>query len=118
MEGATGVAHREHLLPGGNDYERARKWRTSDVNAAVDAAIVGHFGTPVVLVTGADDLCREASEDLPGVHTVEVKHALGPSACASLTPRRTSKMIREAAERAVRDRARFEPVRVASPVKL
>src|SRR5262249_31429290 len=39
MEGATGVAHREHLLPGGNDYERARKWLTGDVNAAVEGAV-------------------------------------------------------------------------------
>ena len=39
MEGATGVAHREHLMPGGNDYERARRWLTSDVNAAVEGAV-------------------------------------------------------------------------------
>ena len=39
MEGATGVAHREHLMPGGNDYERARGWLTSDVNAAVEGAV-------------------------------------------------------------------------------
>lgn len=210
MEGATGVAHREHLLPGGNDYERARKWLTSDVNAAVqgavdagadevyvndghgnmrniiiddlheaarlvvgpaqsknkplvqvtgiesekfdaamlvgfhsragtpqgllshtwvgmlvheirlqgkvageallDAAIIGHYGTPVVLMTGADDACREARADLgDDLITVEVKKALGPSACASLTPRRTAPMIREAAARAVRERAKRKP---------
>jgi D-aminopeptidase len=39
MEGATGVAHREHLMPGGNDYERARGWLTSDVNYFVYLAV-------------------------------------------------------------------------------
>lgn len=219
MEGATGVAHREHLLPGGNDYERARRWLTSDVNAAVegavaagatevyvndghgnmrnllldelheaarlvvgpaqarnkplvqvtgieeggfeaamlvgfhsragtpggllshtwvgmlvheirlqgrpagetllDAAIVGHYGTPVVLVTGADDVVREAKADLGAdLETVEVKRALGPSACATLVPKRTRAMIREAAERAVRERARRRPWTTTPPVAM
>lgn len=38
MEGATGVCHREHLLPGGDDYAYARRWLTEDVNAAVRGA--------------------------------------------------------------------------------
>lgn len=219
MEGATGVAHREHLLPGGNDYERARRWLTSDVNAAVqgavdagadevyvndghgnmrniiiddlheaarlvvgpaqsknkplvqvtgietekfdaamlvgfhsragtlggllshtwvgllvheirlqgkvageallDAAIVGHYGVPVVLVTGADDACREAKADLgDDLIAVEVKKALGPSACASLTPKRTAPMIREAASRGVRERASRKPWTTTSPVTM
>ena len=219
MEGATGVAHREHLLPGGNDYERARRWLTSDVNAAVegavaagatevyvndghgnmrnlliddlheaarlvvgpaqarnkplvqvtgieeggfeaamfvgfhsragtpggllshtwvgmlvheirlqgrpagetllDAAIIGHYGTPVVLVTGADDLVREARADLgDNLPAVEVKRVLGPSATASLTPKRTSAMIRKAAEAAVRDRARRKPWKATPPITM
>jgi D-amino peptidase len=219
MEGATGVAHREHLMPGGNDYERARRWLSSDVNAAIegavaagatdvwvndghgnmrnlildelheaarvvigpaqaqnkplvqvsgieqggfeaalfvgfhsragtpggllshtwvgmlvheirlqgkvagetllDAAIVGHYGTPVVMVTGADDVCREARGDLgDDLTTVEVKRVLGPSACASHTPKRTAAMIRGAAERAVRERARRKPWTTSSPVTM
>lgn len=38
MEGATGVCHRDHLLAGGQDYERARHWLTSDLNAAIEGA--------------------------------------------------------------------------------
>jgi D-amino peptidase len=219
MEGATGVAHREHLLPGGNDYEKARSWLTSDVNAAVegavaagatdvlvndghgnmrnilldhlheaarlvvgpaqarnkplvqvtgieeggfeaamlvgfhsragtpggllshtwvgmlvheirlqgkpagetllDAAIVGHYGVPVVLVTGADDVVREARADLGAdLPAVEVKKALGPSATSSWTPRRTHALIRDAAEKAVRDRSRRRPWTTTPPVTM
>jgi D-amino peptidase len=219
MEGATGVAHREHLMPGGNDYERARRWLTSDVNAAVegavragatdvlvndghgnmrnillddlheaarlvvgpaqsvqkpliqvtgieeggfeaalfvgfhsragtpcgllshtwvgmlvheirlqgkpaseallDAAIVGHYGCPVVLVTGADDVCREAKADLgEDLAVVEVKKALGPTACASFTPKRTFGMIRDAAQIAVVERKKRRPWTTTAPVVL
>jgi len=39
MEGATGVCHRDHLVPGGQDYEKARHWLTGDINAAIDGAL-------------------------------------------------------------------------------
>lgn len=217
MEGATGVAHRDHVVPGGRDYERARTWLTGDVSAAVegavaagadevwvsdghgdmrnllvdelpeearvvigpaqsrnrplvqmtgiddgdfdaallvgfhsragtpggllshtwvgalvheirlqgfpagesllDAAIAGHYGTPVVLVTGGDDVCREVHADLgDDLETVAVKRVLGPSACASLTPKRAQALIREAAERAVRARAGRRPWTTTPPV--
>jgi D-amino peptidase len=219
MEGATGVAHRDHLMPGGHDYERAREWLTGDVAAAVDgavaagadevwvndghgtmrnllvdrlpeaarvvigpaqarnkplvqvtgieegefeacllvgfhsragtpggllshtwvgmlvheirlqgrpagetlldAAIVGHYGVPVVLVTGGDDVCREARADLgEDLATVAVKRVLGPSACASWTPRRAQQEIRAAAEHAVRDRRRRSPWTTTPPVEM
>lgn len=39
MEGATGIVHRDQLMPGGYDYERGRKLLTGDVVAAVEAAL-------------------------------------------------------------------------------
>ncbi|MHC4952478.1 MAG: M55 family metallopeptidase [Planctomycetota bacterium] len=48
MEGITGVCHRDHLVAGGQDYERARRWMTSDVNAAVEGAIAGGASEIVV----------------------------------------------------------------------
>ncbi len=51
MEGATGVCHRDHLLAGGQDYEKARRWLTGDVNAAVEGA-VDAGATEVVVADG------------------------------------------------------------------
>ncbi|MHC4339141.1 MAG: M55 family metallopeptidase [Planctomycetota bacterium] len=51
MEGATGVCHRDHLIPGGQDYERARSWLTGDVNAAVEGALEAG-ATDVVVADG------------------------------------------------------------------
>lgn len=39
MEGATGVAHREHLVPGGDDFQAARRWYTADVAAVVEGCV-------------------------------------------------------------------------------
>jgi D-amino peptidase len=51
MEGAPGVCHRDHLVPGGQDYERARLWLTGDVNAAVEGAFAAG-ATDVVVADG------------------------------------------------------------------
>ncbi len=51
MEGATGVCHRDHLLAGGQDYEKARRWLTGDVNAAVEGAFDAG-ATEVVVADG------------------------------------------------------------------
>ena len=56
MEGATGVCHREHLLPGGDDYQHARRWLTSDVNAAVESAFA--VGATDVLVADGHGTMR------------------------------------------------------------
>jgi len=48
MEGATGVCHRDHLVPGGQDYEKARHWLTGDVNAAVEGALAAGASDVVV----------------------------------------------------------------------
>ena len=63
MEGATGVAHREHLLPGGNDYERARKWLTGDVNAAVEGAVAAG-ATEVLVNDGHGNMRNVIIDDL------------------------------------------------------
>jgi D-amino peptidase len=51
MEGATGVCHRDHLVAGGQDYERARRWLTGDVNAVVEGCVAGG-ATDVVVADG------------------------------------------------------------------
>lgn len=56
MEGATGVCHRDHLMPGGQDYEAARGWLTGDVNAAVEGALAA--GATDVLVADGHGTMR------------------------------------------------------------
>lgn len=219
MEGVAGVCHRDHLVPGGQDYERARRWLTGEVNAAVtgaveagagevvvadghgtmrnllledlheaarivtgpaqarnrplgqlagiaegrydaalllgyhsragtpggllshtwvgmlvheirlngrpageallNAAIFGHFGVPVVFASGADDFCREVREELGAdLAVVETKRTLGPTACLSLSPARSQRLIREGVARALGARGGRTPLTIDPPVLL
>ena len=65
------------------------------------AAVCGHFGVPVVLLSGELAACREAEDWIAGIETVAVKKASGYQAAECLPPAVTHPMIREAAERAV-----------------
>ena len=65
MEGATGVVHRDQLVPEGKDYERARRLLTGDVLAAVEGAC--EAGAAEVLVNDAHGHMRNILiEELPG----------------------------------------------------
>ena len=63
MEGATGVCHRDQLVPGGQDYERARGWLTGDVNAAISGALAGG-ATEIVVADGHGTMRNLILDDL------------------------------------------------------
>ncbi len=83
----------------------------------LNAAIAGHYGVPVAMVSGDQAVVKEA-QDLVGdqIEAVVVKHAYGMNAARCLTPARTRPMIREAAERAVKKGAK--PLVLDTPITL
>jgi D-amino peptidase len=68
----------------------------------LNAALAGHFGVPVVLVTGDQSLVEEARSILGDIELVSVKQAHGMRAARCLAPSKARTLIREAAKRAVR----------------
>jgi D-amino peptidase len=69
---------------------------------AINAAICGGFGVPVGLVCGADDVAKEARDDLGDVEVAITKKAMGFNIAECWSPKATLPRIREAAARAVR----------------
>jgi D-amino peptidase len=70
----------------------------------INAALCGHFGVPVLLVTGDRAVCREGKELLgDGLTTVEVKEGLGRFSARMKTPRRARELIEEGARTALSD---------------
>lgn len=67
----------------------------------LNAAVCGHFGVPVLLVTGDQAVCAEATEFLGPVETAMVKLASGRMAAECWPPAVTWPKIQEAARRAV-----------------
>ena len=83
-----------------------------------NAAIAGHFGVPVVMVSGDDAVCAELREYLGDIEPAVVKWAKSFHSARSLTPQAGRELIREVAERAVRERDRFTPLDIGGPVTL
>ena len=80
----------------------------------ISAALAGHFGVPVALVTGDDKVIREMRGLLGnGFEGVEVKKGISRYSADCIPPEATSGMIRDAARRAMS--AEVKPYRVKSP---
>jgi D-amino peptidase len=83
-----------------------------------DAAIAGHFGVPVVLVTGDAAACREAEELLGEVEAVAVKEGVSRWAARMLPLEEARHRIREGAKRALASKERYTPFVIGPPVKV
>lgn len=84
----------------------------------IDAAILGYFEVPVGLVSGCRTAAQEAKTLLGRVETVVVKEGFSRNFAACLPPARSRKLIRETAEKAVRNAEDFKPFRINPPVTL
>ena len=86
-----------------------------------NAAVCGHFGAPVIMISGDQTACVEAVDLLGAVETAVVKQARGRMAAECLPPERSRQKIQEAAARAVRGlRAGQapEPLRLEAPIRV
>lgn len=67
----------------------------------INAYIAAMFGVPLVCVTGDEEVCREAKELNPNIHTVPVLKGIG-NASISMNPKLALKKIEETVEEAVK----------------
>lgn len=84
---------------------------------AVDAAIAGEYGVPVMMVSGDDKVCAEAEQLLPDVVTAEVKKGLSCFGAQLLPPEKAHKLIHDKAMEAVQKLHTLKPYRIAAPVE-
>ena len=84
----------------------------------LNAAYAAAHGAVTVLVTGDDLAAAEAAREVPGIHTVEVKRALGNWAADSLHPEVARERIEAAVPRALAAREQMCPPRFDGPVAL
>jgi D-amino peptidase len=86
--------------------------------AAFNAAIAGHFGVPVLAISGDDVIVKEARALLGDVEGAVVKWAYGFHSAKTLTPEAARDVIRERVKAAMARRASFRPYVVKTPVEL
>ena len=80
------------------------------------AAIAGHFGVPVVMISGDDAAIAEVRGVVGGIEGAETKRALGFHSAITITPEASYALIADKVKAGLARRASIEPYRVAGPV--
>lgn len=83
-----------------------------------ETAYAGHFGVPLIMVTGDEAACAETQRQFPGAVTVPVKRALSRSRACCLHPQKAHELIRKGAAEAVRKAKTLKPFKPTTPITL
>ena len=84
----------------------------------VVTALAGHFGTPVILLSGDQAAANELHEIVPEAELAVVKEGISRYTCVSLSAEAARDTIRQAARRSVARIGSIKPYVVAGPVTL
>ena len=117
MEGVAGIVKWQQT--DGKEEKRAyhegRELYTEEINAA----LCGHWNSPVLLVTGDTAVCREAKDLLgSGLTTVAVKKGLGRFSARQFPPLRARQMIEDGAQKALQDLRAVPPYDPGRPCEI
>ena len=85
---------------------------------AIDAAVAGERGVPVIFASSDDKGTAEAERFFPGVVTVTTKQGMGWNCAVSKHPRRVEREIFDAVQRAVAKRDAIKPFAFSSPLMM
>ncbi|MBL8233429.1 MAG: M55 family metallopeptidase [Bryobacterales bacterium] len=84
----------------------------------VIAAMAGHFGTPVIMLSGDQAAADELKEIVPSAEMAVVKEGIGRYTCISLSAESAKTLIRDAARRSIAKIRTTKPYVVPRPVTL
>ncbi|MGH7711209.1 MAG: M55 family metallopeptidase, partial [Gemmatimonadaceae bacterium] len=84
----------------------------------LNGMVAGHFGVPVVLISGDDKVAAEAQAFFPGIETVVVKQGIALSAARTLHPEEARTRIASGVKAALGRRTAIRPPRLTTPVTL
>jgi D-amino peptidase len=96
-------------------------WFNDDLvgEVGINAALCGHYGCSVVLVTGDEAVCRESRALIgDGLVTVAVKRGLSRFSARQIPPGRARQMIEEGAKQALADLKAVQPYVPAQPTTI
>lgn len=108
-----------------NHTVSGQAWRSLSFNGTlvgetgINAALCGHWGCPVLFVTGDEATCKEGSELLgPGLTTVAVKQGLARFSARQIAPLRARALIEDGAKRALADVSAVKPYDPGRPCEI
>ncbi len=86
--------------------------------ATLNAALAGHFGVPVLLITGDRVTVEGAKSQMPWITGVVVKESIGNYAVDSISPQAAQDAIKAGASQAVRNAANAKPFVFEPPITM
>ncbi len=86
--------------------------------AGINAAIAGHFGVPVIMISGDDAIVKEARDLIGPIEGAVVKWAISFHSAKTLTPQAAQKLIAEKVKAAIGRLSEFKPFKLKTPVTL
>ncbi len=86
--------------------------------AAINAAIAGHFGVPVIMISGDDVIAQEITTLLGDIETAVVKWAISYQSARTLMPAAAYALVRQKVQTALERIGDFEPYVLDRPVTL
>jgi len=86
--------------------------------SGLSAAIAGHFGVPVVFVSGDAHAVRQLKELVKGVVGVPTKTGVGLYGVRTLTPKRACDLIRKGVKDALEKKDDVRPLVIRRPVRM
>ncbi len=85
---------------------------------AINAAIAGYHGVPLVFVAGDLAVTKEGEEVNPEIVTVAVKEAVSRTAAKCLNPKVARRLIKEGVAEALKKRDEIEPFAFDPPIEV
>ena len=89
---------------------------TNVTEGSWNAAIAGHFGVPVVMISGDDAAIAEVRAAVGNIEAAETKRSLGFHSASTLTPQAAAGVIGERVTAAMARRQGFQPLKVQTPI--
>jgi D-amino peptidase len=86
--------------------------------AAISAAIAGHFGVPVLMVSGDDVAVQEASSLLSGIATACLKNSVGWLSAMTQSPETAGNTLQAAVKDAISRIGKVKPLTLGAPLEL
>jgi D-amino peptidase len=89
---------------------------TNVTEGSWNAAIAGHFGVPIVMMSGDDAAIAEVRKAVGAMEAAETKRSLGFHSANTITPQASYTLIKQRAAAAFGRLGDFKPLKVQTPV--
>ena len=91
---------------------------TAMSESGINAALAGHFGVPVVMISGDDAAVAEAQQLIGPIEGAAVKRAISFHAANTMTPAAGQALIREKVKAGLARRGALRPYVIRGPIRL